>query len=131
VKTPTWIVLADLLVLHEALHVQHGGARGVRDQGLLESALARPLQIFNYDESTDLIRLAAAYTSGIIRNHPFIDGNKRAGFLVGILFLEMNGFRFTAAEELATQAVRGLAAGEIDERSFEAFIRRHVKKAIR
>lgn len=67
--------------------------------------------------------MAAAYTAGIVRNHPFIDGNKRTGFVVGVLFLEMNGYRFTASEEEATQAVLGLAAGTLDETAFAAWLR--------
>lgn len=71
--------------------------------------------------------MAAAYAAGIVRNHPFIDGNKRTGFLVGVLFLEMNGYRFTAPEEDATQAVLGLAAGTLDETAFAAWMRVNVK----
>jgi len=73
--------------------------------------------------------MAAAYTAGIVQNHPFIDGNKRTGFVVGILFLEMNGFAFTASEAEAAQAVLGLAAGSIDEIGFAAFLRDHAKRA--
>jgi len=100
----------------------------MRDQGLLESALARPQQLHAYGDNPDIITLAAAYTTGIVRNHPFVDGNKRTGFVVGVLFLEMNGYRFTAAEEDATQAVLGLAAGTLDEIAFSAWMRANVNR---
>lgn len=120
---PTWIEERDTLVLHDRLLALHGGAAGIRDDALLKSALARPQQIYAYADSPDLIDLAAAYTVGIVRNHPFIDGNKRTGFVVGILFLELNGYRFTANEADAAQAVLGLAAGTLDEASYAAFLR--------
>jgi death-on-curing protein len=106
----------------------HGGAAGVRDSGLLESALARPRHQFAY-ASPSIIEMAAAYTGGIVQNHPFIDGNKRTGFVIGILFLEMNGLAFTASETEAAQAVLELAAGSIDETGFAAFLRDHAKRA--
>jgi len=108
--------------------MRHGGASGVRDQGLLESALARPRQQFAY-ASPDTIDMAAAYIAGIVQNHPFVDGNKRTGFVVGVLFLELNGFDFTASEAEAAQAVLELAAGTIDETGFALFLRDHVKRA--
>ena len=120
---PLWIEDRDALVLHDRLLALHGGAAGVRDDALLKSALARPQQIYAYADSTHLIDLAAAYTVGIVRNHPFIDGNKRTGFVVGILFLELNGYRFSANEADAAQAVLALAAGTLDEASYAAFLR--------
>ncbi|MFZ3213813.1 MAG: type II toxin-antitoxin system death-on-curing family toxin, partial [Terriglobales bacterium] len=82
-----------------------------------------------YAETADVIDLAAAYTAGIVRNHPFVDGNKRTGFVVGILFLELNGYRFTASEEDATQAVMALAAGTLDEPGDCAFLRANASRA--
>lgn len=120
---PLWIDERDTLTLHDRLLALHGGAAGVRDDALLKSALARPQQIDAYADASDLIDLAAAYTAGIVRNHPFIDGNKRTGFVIGILFLELNGYRFTASEEDAAQAVLGLAAGTLDEAGYAAFLR--------
>ena len=120
---PLWIDERDTLTLHDRLLALHGGAAGVRDDALLKSALARPQQIDAYADAPDLIDLAAAYTAGIVRNHPFIDGNKRTGFVVGILFLELNGYRFTASEEDAAQAVLGLAASTLDEQGYAAFLR--------
>ena len=126
-KEPVWIDERDALVLHDRLLALHGGSTGVRDEGLLKSALARPRQHFAYADSPDLIDLATAYTAGIVRNHPFIDGNKRTGFVVGILFLEVNDCRFTASEEDAAQAVLGLAAGSLDEAGYSAFLRANVR----
>jgi death on curing protein len=123
VKHPLWIEERDVLALHDRLLALHGGPVGLRDRNLLQSALARPQQYFAYSESPDMIGMAAVYTAGIVRNHPFVDGNKRTGFVVGILFLEVNGFRFTASQEDAARAVLELASGNIDEASYTAFLR--------
>ena len=123
-----WIEERDALALHDRLLGLDGGAAGVRDEGLLQSALARPQQLHAYGVRPDTAKLAAAYTAGIVRNHPFIDGNKRTGFVIGVLFLEMNGYRLTASEEDATQAVLGLAAGTLDESDFAAWMRANVKR---
>jgi death on curing protein len=123
VKQLLWIEERDVLALHDRLLALHGGATGLRDRNLLESALARPQQHLAYSESPSMVELAAAYTVGIVRNHPFVDGNKRTGFVVGILFLEVNGYRFTASEEDAAQAVLNLARGELDEPAYIAFLR--------
>jgi death-on-curing protein len=93
VNEPVWIDERDALALHTRLLALYGGAPGVRDPGLLESATARPRHLHAYADKPDVIQLAAAYTTGIIRNHPFVDGNKRTGFVAGVLFLEMNGYR--------------------------------------
>ena len=118
-----WIDERDALTLHDRLLVLHGGTPGLRDIGLMQSALARPRQLEAYGETVDVTDLAAAYTAGLLRNHPFIDGNKRTGFVVGILFLELNGARFAAGEEPVTRAVLGLAAGTLDEAGYAAFLR--------
>jgi death on curing protein len=125
-KKPVWIDERDALVLHNRLLELHGGAGGLRDGGLLQSALARPQQQYSYAEAADIIDMAAAYTAGILRNHPFLDGNKRTGFVVGILFLELNGYRFVASEEDAAQAVLQLAAGTIDDADYSSFLRGNV-----
>ena len=122
-REPLWIEERDALVLHDRVLALHGGAADVRDDGLLKSALARPQQHFAYADKADMIELAGLYTAGIVRNHPFIDGNKRTGFVVGILFLELNGYRFTASEEDAAQAVLDLAASTLDEAGYAAFLR--------
>jgi death-on-curing protein len=127
-RAPVWIDIRDALALHNRLLALDGGPAGVRDEGLLESALARPKQLHAYGNRPDTIVLASAYTAGIIRNHPFIDGNKRTGFILGALFLELNGWTLTASEEDATRAVLGLAAGTLDETSFTAWMRANVKR---
>lgn len=127
-RKPFWIEERDALAVHDRLLGLDGGAAGVRDEGLLQSALARPKQLHAYREHPDTVALAAAYTAGIVRNHPFVDGNKRTGFVIGVLFLEMNGYRLAASEEDATQAVLGLAAGTLDESDFAAWLRANVKR---
>ena len=122
-KKPVWIDERDAIALHSRLLALHGGAEGLRDRGLLQSALARPQQQYAYAETSDMIDMATAYTAGIVRNHPFVDGNKRTGFIVGILFLELNGYRFAASEEDAAQAVLKLADGTLDEADYNAFLR--------
>jgi death on curing protein len=125
VKEPVWIDERDALALHDRLLALHGGAVGLRDDGLLKSALARPQQHFAYAASPDIVDMAAAYTWGIVRNHPFLDGNKRTGFVVGILFLELNGYRFNASEGDTAQMVLQLASGNLDEAGYIAFLRAH------
>jgi death-on-curing protein len=125
---PTWIDERDALALHGKSLLVHGGAAGIRDIGLLQSALFRPKQLLAYSANANLISMAAAYTAGIVQNHPFIDGNKRAGFLAGVLFLELNGYRFEASEEEAAQAVLNLAAGTLVEIQFAKFLERNSKK---
>ncbi len=122
-KEPIWIEERDTLTIHERLLALHGGASGLRDKALLSSALARPRQHLAYAHDVDIISMSAAYTAGIVGNHPFIDGNKRTGFVIGVLFLELNGYRFTATEEDSAQAVLSLAAGTLDEKGFIAFLR--------
>jgi len=122
-----WIEPPEVLALHGCLLAIHGGASGVRDEGLLRSALARPRQRASYVENADVVDLAVACTAGIVRNHPFVDGNKRTGFLIGILFLELNGYRFTAPETTTTNAVLALAAGTLDEAGYTAFLRANVE----
>jgi death on curing protein len=127
-KEPVWIDERDALAIHGRVLAQHGGATGLRDQGFLQSALARPRQHHAYANSTDIIEMATLYTAGIVRNHPFVDGNKRTGFVVGILFLELRGFVFKAKEEDAVQAVLALAAGAMDETGYGDWLRRNSKR---
>jgi death-on-curing protein len=124
-----WVCLdaRDALAVHERSLLLHGGASGLRDEGLLQSALARPQYLEACGGTVDVVDLAAAYTAGVVQNHPFIDGNKRTGFVLGVLFLELNGARFTATEEAATQAVLGLAAGTLDEVGYAAFVRENIR----
>lgn len=95
----------------------------MRDRRLLESALARPKRHFAYAESADPIGLAAVHTGGIVQNHPFVDGSKRTGVVIGILFLELDGYRFTASQEDAANAVLALASGEVQEIGYASFLR--------
>jgi len=130
-KEPAWIEERDVFVIHDRLLADYGGAPGLRDEGLLQSALARPRQHHAYANSTGIVEMAALYTTGIVRNHPFVDGNKRTGFVAGVLLLELNGFRFIASEEDATQAVMSLAAGTLDEASYTAWLRANSERTRR
>ena len=117
-----WIDLPEVLAIHARQLDEHGGASGLRDENLLEAALARPRQRRAYSD-LDVFELAAAYTAAITANHPFVDGNKRTGFVVGVLFLELNGAILAAPEPDATRAVLDLASGKIDENEFAAWLR--------
>jgi death-on-curing protein len=128
VNEPLWIDERDVLAIHNRLLALEGGAAGIHDAGLLKSALARPRQLFTYGDSPDIIDMAAAYMAGIVPNHGFLDGNKRTGFVVAVVFLETNGCRFVASEEDAAQAVLSLAAGKLDERGLTAWLRATVKR---
>jgi death on curing protein len=122
-----WIDEAETKAIHLRLLSLHGGASGVRDPGLLASALARPRQIEAYGDAPDVADLATGYTAGVVHNHPFVDGNKRTGFVLGVLFLELSGARFTASEADATQAVLDLASGALDDAGYAAFLRQNVE----
>jgi death-on-curing protein len=129
VRTLEWIDECDALALHENLLILHGGSPGLRDGALLKSALARPLQHHAYRPEVDVVELAALYTASVVSSHPFVDGNKRTGFVVGVLFLELNGYRFSASEETAAQAVIDLAARKLNEAQYAAFLRANSKPA--
>ena len=119
---PEWLDVNIVLDVHAEQLALFGGADGIRDLGLLESALARPINKFAYGES-DLAALAAAYAFGLARNHPFVDGNKRAAFGSIIVFLGLNEIDFDVAPEHATAMILGLAAGEVGEESLTRWIR--------
>jgi len=121
VNEPHWLDTTIVLDVHAEQLALFGGADGVRDLGLLESALARPVNKFAYGE-TNLAALAAAYAFGIARNHAFVDGNKRAAFASIIVFLGLNGIDFDVPPEVATAFILGLAAGEIDEEGLARWI---------
>ena len=118
---PRWLLESAVLIAHEISISIHGGGSGIRDHGLLQSALAKPRNQFEYGEP-DIHELAAAYISGIAKNHPFVDGNKRAGFLAGAAFLEINGYRLIATEIDATQIILGVASGEISDEQLAALL---------
>ena len=117
-----WIEAAVVWAIHEAQLSEHGGSAGVRDLGLLESALVRPLNLAAY-EQTDVAALAAAYAFGIARNHPFIDGNKRTAWVCCELFMMLNGFALSADNASALPVMLSLAAGEISEAGFADWLR--------
>lgn len=119
-----WINRQALLLLHGESLVIHGGARGIRDPGLLDSALARPANLVAYGQP-DVFDCAAAYAFGLAKNHPFVDGNKRAAFLACGLFLRLNGQRLTATQAEATLSMLALAAGDLEEGAFAAWLRQH------
>ena len=117
-----WITRRALELLHDESLSLHGGAAGLRDEGLLESALARPLNLSAYGEP-DVAALAAAYGVGLAKNHAFVDGNKRAAFLAVGLFLGLNGYRLATSQVDATLTMLAVAAGELDEDRFAEWIR--------
>lgn len=120
---PAWIAEEAILLLDEESLAEHGGASGLRDLGLLQSALARPKNLFAYEGVDDIVRLAACYAFGIARNHPFVDGNKRAAFLALGLFLAINGWKLVADKAEATAVMLDLAAGAIEEEELAAWLR--------
>ncbi|GAA4403735.1 type II toxin-antitoxin system death-on-curing family toxin [Quisquiliibacterium transsilvanicum] len=122
---PRWIDKRALLFLHLESLAEHGGPEGIRDEGLLDSALARPQNLLAYGEP-DLAALAAAYGVGIAKNHPFVDGNKRAAFLAVGLFLALNGWRLAATQVEATSAMIAVASSELDEPAFAQWLREHI-----
>ncbi|MBS0508260.1 MAG: type II toxin-antitoxin system death-on-curing family toxin [Proteobacteria bacterium] len=119
-----WISKQALLLLHAESLTEHGGGQGLRDEGLLDSALARPQNLAAYGEP-DHAALAASYGLGVAKNPPFVDGNKRAALLATGLFLYLNGWRLTASQADTTLAMLSLAAGELSEDVFAAWLRRH------
>ncbi len=123
----TWIIERDVLAIHGRLLALDVGAPGVCDAGLLASALARPPQHHAYGDAPDVVRLAASYTHAIVKNHPIVDGNERVGFVVGVLFLELHGYAFTASQEVAALAMLDLAAGRTSLDGYERFLRDHVR----
>jgi len=125
---PRWISKKALLLLHEESLSEFGGARGLREEGLLESALARPRNTHAYNPAATLAELAASYCYGIAKNHAFVDGNKRAAFLSIGLFLAINGYRLTASQVDAIETVLGVAAGTVSERELALWIAQNSKE---
>lgn len=123
-----WISKQALVLLHGESLATHGGREGMRDEGLLDSALMRPQNILAYadaDNPPDAAALAASYGVGLAKNHPFVDGNKRAAFLAVGLFLYLNGLRLQATQTDATLTMLAVAAGDITEEAFAAWLREH------
>jgi len=119
---PVWVMRSVIDAMHDMQLSEHGGASGIRDEGLLESVLARPQNLQAYGEG-DLRARAAAYAFGIARNHPYVDGNKCTAFLAAFVFLKINGLVLVANEVDATKAVLGLASGVDDEDTFTSWLR--------
>ena len=111
---PIWIEKSLVLAIQSRLLVEHGGASGIRDEGLLESALDKPKNLYSYG-NPDLYDLAVAYITGLVQNHPFVDGNKRIGFMAGYIFLARNGKELIADEAEAAQIILDLASHSIEE----------------
>lgn len=126
-KEPYWLNRNECLALHDMMLSIYGGAQGVRDEGLFESALARPRQAFAYGTPA-MADLAAAYAAGVVKNHPFLDGNKRTGFMLAAGFLERNGYEFTATEADAALQTLALAAGELTETGYAAWLEANCTK---
>lgn len=125
---PKWISEDVVRAIHGMLLSEHGGGVGVRDITLLESALNRAPQKFAYNNKATVFQLAAAYSFGIAKNHPFVDGNKRAAFMAGVIFLEINGYKFYACETESTAIFEGLAGSEISESELSKWFAQNVEK---
>ena len=125
---PRWLTVADILAIHSEQLTLFGGPAGVRDRGLLESALGRPLNQWHYQQA-ELAELAAAYAFGIARNHPFIDGNKRAAFAAMMVFLRISGVMFRPPSPAATAIILELAAGNVGEEGLARWIRNNWPKS--
>jgi death-on-curing protein len=122
VNCPEWILRETVLALHEQMLAEFGGSCGLRDEGLLDSALGRPENLIGYGEPS-LSELAASYTFGLVKKQPFVDGNKRIGFATGVLFLQINGRKLVATEVDAVVQTLALAAGEISEAEYASWLR--------
>lgn len=127
-KEPEWILRETVLALQNQSIALFGGITGVRDENMLDSALGRPVNLFAYGKP-DAFELAAAYAFGLAKNHPFLDGNKRAAFIVAVVFLELNGQRFHASEPDAAVRTLAVAAGEMSEPEYAGWLRQNSSPA--
>jgi death-on-curing protein len=125
VNEPQWVSLAVVMAIHEAQLSEHGGATGVRNQGLLESALARSRQVYAYADNPSLTRLAAAYAFGLAKNHPFVDGNKRTAWVVCATFLELNGREVTADQAGVVSIMLAVAGSTVNEDQLIEWLTQH------
>ncbi len=126
---PKWILEEVVKAIHGMVLSEHGGSEGVRDITLLESALSRAPQKFAYNNKATVFELAAAYSFGIAKNHPFVDGNKRTAFMAGVIFLEINGYKFLASETESTTIFEGLAESNISEPELSTWLELNSEKA--
>ena len=122
---PIWLRRDALELLHSESIAEHGGADGLRDESLFESALARPINLHAYEGVTDIARLAASYAFGLAKNHAFVDGNKRIAFIAAGLFMYLNGWRLTADQAQATLVMLSLASGSFSEDELAEWIRKN------
>jgi death-on-curing protein len=127
VKEPRWFRRAECLALHDMMLAQYGGRSGLRDENMLENALAKPVHLFVYGRP-NLAEIAASYAAGIVKNRPFVDGNKRTGFMLAAGFLERNGMTFTAGEADAVLQTLALAAGDLDEARYAAWLKANSRR---
>jgi death-on-curing protein len=130
VNEPRWITIEEARVIHQLQLAEYGGAVGIRDSGLFESAMDRPRNVFAYaDPAPTLFVLAAAYAFGLAKNHPFVDGNKRTALVVCLTFLRLNGYVINAAQEARYLMFYGLASGEISEAELALWLQQHAASA--
>ncbi|MFK7958578.1 MAG: type II toxin-antitoxin system death-on-curing family toxin [Lysobacterales bacterium] len=123
---PVWLLKPAVIAAHGMLIDRFGGLDGIRDEGLVDSALARPAHYYQYKNCTQVPQLAAAYAAGIIRNHPFVDGNKRTGFITAYMFLDLNGFALRADELSATEMTQSLAASIVSEKEYANWLEKNL-----
>lgn len=126
---PEWILKETILGFHAQSLNDHGGTTGIRDEGLLDSALGKPQNQFAYGHPS-IFDLAASYAYGLVKNHPFLDGNKRTGFVAAVLMLELNGWHFHGAEADAAIRTLALAAGEMSESAYAAWLETNSEKQV-
>lgn len=127
-REPYWLTREECLTLHDMMMSHYGGLTGVRDENVLDSGLAKARQLFAYSKP-GMAELAAGYAAGIVKGHPFLDGNKRTGFMLGAGFLERNGFEFHATETEAALRTLALAAGEMTEAAYAGWLKANSKRA--
>ena len=127
-KRLRWLTSDAIIAVHRELIASYGGAPGLRAPALLESALARPKHLAAYSRGVTVPKLAAAYASGLLRNHPFVDGNKRTAFAAMIVFLELNGWKLASSEAEETAMVLDAAAGKIEERRWTTWVMQSAKR---
>ena len=127
-KEPLWLTANMVLAMHAEAIAAYGGSAGLRDASLLESAVAKPHNVFAYGDEPSLFDLAASLCAGIVTNHPFVDGNKRAGYIAAHTFLELNGYKFEPIEADIVTMIVALAAGEIDETAIAAWLSDHATR---
>lgn len=127
-KEPVWVLREVALLAHDQSLAEFGGSSGIRDEGMLDSALGKPHNLYLYAEPS-LFDLAASYAHGLVKNHPFVDGNKRTGFVVAVTFLQINGWQLVASEVDAALRTLALAAGEMPEADYAHWLKANAKRA--